>query len=490
MNERALPARRAGRGMASVTNSVPEPNMYDMVAFPSMATPASHPDHLAAIARLHGLSPPAVATARVLDIGGGDGINVLAMAEALPDARFLSIDLAERPVVRGRAIAAAAGITNVRIDVADILDAAQTLDEPFDYVIAHGVYAWTPRPVREALMALIGRVLTVDGVAYVSYNALPGSHYRRMVREMTLHELEGIADPAKRYAAAQQFLGEFAAARDDDPPPLAALRTIAAKTAASGIGSLLHDELGDVYEPQAFKDVVAAAAGHGLRFLNDADPARLADGFPGESVADDLLVHAVQSRDYAELRYFHKTALVREGHVPARSPSTEALRRLYVTAPCEQTGPNSFKSVDKIVTISDEALARAMATAVDAFPRRLPLGSLVEDDARVAAFVRLFGAGLVTLHTVRSAGAAAPGSHPRASGLARALVEAGETTLFALDHRTIIIDEPGPRALLLLLDGTRDHAALAAAWQATGHSGQMSLEQALAKFAALSLLAA
>lgn len=472
-----------------MTKSPAEPNTYDTVAFPSMAMPASHPDHLAVIARLHGLSPPPVETARVLDIGGGDGINVLAMAEALPDARFLSIDLAERPVARGRAIVEAAGITNVRVEVGDILDAARSLDEPFDYVIAHGVYAWVPAPVREALLALIGRVLAPNGVAYLSYNALPGSRLRQMVREMTLHEVDGIADLAERYALARQFLRAFSTPHDDDPLPLAALRTIAAKTAASGIGALLHDELGEVYAPQAFKVVAAAAAEQGLRFLNDADPASLMDGFSGEAEAEDLLIHAIQSRDYAEMRYFHKTAFVRDACVPARSPSIDALRGFHVAAPCERTGANSFKSVDKTVTISDDTLASAMTAAVEAFPRRLPVRSLVEDDARIAAFVRLFEAGLVTLHTLPSPAAAAPGSHQRASGLVRALIEAGETTLFALDHRTIVIDEPGPRALLRLLDGTRDRATLAAEWEATGAAGAMSLDQALAKLAALSLMA-
>ena len=416
-------------------------------------------------------------------------MNLLAMAEALPNARFLGLDLAERPVARGLAIAAAAEITNVRVEVGDILEAARSLDEPFDYVVAHGVYAWVPIPVRDALMALIGRVLSPDGVAYLSYNALPGGHLRQMVREMTLHEVEGIADPAERYAAATQFMMAFSTPHDDDPSALAALRTIAAKTAASGIGSLLHDELGEVYAPQAFKDVAADAAGHGLRFLNDADPASLMDGFSGEVGAEDLLIHAIQSRDYAEMRYFHKTAFVRDSCVPGRTPSTDALRRFYVAAPCERTGPNSFKSVDKTVTISDEALADAMAAAVEAFPRRIALATLVEDAARLDAFVRLFGAGLVTLHTLPSPAAAASDSHPRASGLARALVEAGETTLFALDHRTIVIEEPGPRALIRLLDGTRDRVALAGAWKATGHAGEMDLDQALAKLAALSLLA-
>ena len=34
-----------------MTESPAEPNSYDIVAFPSMAIPASHPDHLAVIAR-------------------------------------------------------------------------------------------------------------------------------------------------------------------------------------------------------------------------------------------------------------------------------------------------------------------------------------------------------------------------------------------------------------------------------------------------------
>src|SRR5262245_41296039 len=135
------------------------PTSYDLVAYPSDAFLATHPDRLATVARLHGLHSPAIETARVLEVGGGTGINVIAMAAAYPDAQFLSFDLAQEPVARGQAIVAAAGLTNVRVELADILVAAETLEGPFDYIIVHGVYSWVPEPVRAAIMRLIGRVL-------------------------------------------------------------------------------------------------------------------------------------------------------------------------------------------------------------------------------------------------------------------------------------------------------------------------------------------
>jgi SAM-dependent methyltransferase len=143
-------------------NSIPDcpsPTIYDAVAYPTAVFAQTHPSHLAALAQVHGLSPFDVETARVLEIGCGDGMNLLAMAAAYPRAQFHGFDLAPTVVARGRERAEAAGLTNVRLDVGDIVDAAGSLEGSFDYVIAHGVYAWVPAQVREALMVLIGRVL-------------------------------------------------------------------------------------------------------------------------------------------------------------------------------------------------------------------------------------------------------------------------------------------------------------------------------------------
>ena len=72
----------------------------------------------------------------------------------------------------------------MRLEQADLLDARDWGE--FDYVVAHGVYAWVQDPVRDALMALFARCLAPHGVAFVSYNALPGARLRTMLREMAL----------------------------------------------------------------------------------------------------------------------------------------------------------------------------------------------------------------------------------------------------------------------------------------------------------------
>ena len=56
-------------------------------------------------------------------------------------------------------MAAAAGLTNLELSTNDILNAPQSLGE-FDYVLAHGIYAWVPASIRDALMPLIGRSVT------------------------------------------------------------------------------------------------------------------------------------------------------------------------------------------------------------------------------------------------------------------------------------------------------------------------------------------
>lgn len=462
---------------------------YDQVPYPSSAISTSHPDHLAVVARLHGLTPPSPATARVLDIGGGDGMNLLSMAEGLPGAQFLNLDLAPTPVARGQAIAAAAGLANVRIEVGDILAAARDLDGPFDYIIAHGVYAWVPPVVREAVLALIGRLLAPDGVAFISYNALPGGHYRLMLRAMTLHAIEGVEGTDARGRAALAFLADFARPRQDDLPTLAPLRTFAAKLTGPDYRVLFHDELGEVYAPQSLTEMVTAAAGHGLRFLNDAAPSLLHTGLPAEPLNETRLLHAAQGHDFQTMCMFHKTLLVRAEATPARSLDPARIRDLYVSAAIERTGPSSFKSRWATVTLADPTLIEVLATAADRWPARLPVGEVIDDDDRLAGLFQLFRGEIVELHTMPYPGAAQAGDRPRATSLARALLGMGETQVFSLDQRRIELDRE-PRAFLALLDGTRDHAALARDLGLAIGESEVTIDDALARLARLSLLVA
>src|SRR5690349_5278176 len=146
---------------------------YDETPYVSIAFPETHPDKLCAMARLFGLEAPDPARARVLELGCGDGTNLLPMAQHAPDARFLGIDLSARHVASGQAAIIACGLSNAEIRQQDVLDFGAS-EGKFDYIIAHGIFSWVPDHVRSQLLAIFRDNLSENGVAFVSYNAFPG----------------------------------------------------------------------------------------------------------------------------------------------------------------------------------------------------------------------------------------------------------------------------------------------------------------------------
>src|SRR5918998_3235550 len=242
---------------------------YEQVPYPGLAFRQTHPDRLALLAILHGLDPAPPDSARMLEAGCADGLNLVAMAGHSPGLTAVGFDVVEPAL--GRAAAADLGLANVRLERADLLDARDWGE--FDYVVAHGVYAWVPDAAREALMALCGRSLAPHGVAFVSYNALPGARLRTMLREMALLHAGDDVGIALRLERARE-LYEFLAPWSQDRPDAygAVLASELGRLRRLPTAVLAHDDLGERYEPVWLRDVAAHAARHGLRHLGDAEP--------------------------------------------------------------------------------------------------------------------------------------------------------------------------------------------------------------------------
>ena len=151
---------------------------YDTVAYPSYPLRQAHPDLLATIATLHGLNPARPSRCRVLELGGGDGANLIPLAYAFPESAFLGIDLAPTPVQSGRNCIAELGLTNLELRCDDVMNLPADLGR-FDYIIAHGLYSWVPSTVRDHIMSIAHDHLAPHGVLYVSFNVYPGCHIRR-----------------------------------------------------------------------------------------------------------------------------------------------------------------------------------------------------------------------------------------------------------------------------------------------------------------------
>ncbi len=147
----------------------------------------THPGNLACHARLFGLQPADIETCRVLEIGCGNGINLLSLAQILPGAQFIGIDDVQRQIEHGIQIAQAIGCSNVELRAMSVADLHEQLGK-FDYILCHGVYSWVPPEIAAHVLRAIQTCLKPQGVAYISYNIYPGWHLRGIVREIMCRE--------------------------------------------------------------------------------------------------------------------------------------------------------------------------------------------------------------------------------------------------------------------------------------------------------------
>ena len=243
---------------------------YDEVPYTTLATPQTHPERIAAVARLFGVRPPAPRTCRVLELGCGDGSNLIPIALSLPESECVGIDLAGSALAKGRALSDEAGAGNVTLRQMNVTDVGEGPGR-FDYIVAHGFYSWVPSEVGEKLLEVIGTNLAANGVAFVSYNTLPGGHVRQMLREMLLYHVRGLEEPAERIERAIEFTRKLSATAEGGDEYRALLKKECERALDHTRGHIYHDDLAEVNEPVYFSQFMERAAKHGLQYVAEAD---------------------------------------------------------------------------------------------------------------------------------------------------------------------------------------------------------------------------
>ncbi|HEX3688287.1 MAG TPA: class I SAM-dependent methyltransferase [Solirubrobacteraceae bacterium] len=479
---------------------------YEEVAYPGYAYPQTHPARLEALARLFGLSPAPAAGCRVLELGCGDGANALAIAQTLPGATVVGVDASTSAIARGQALAAAAQLGNAELRTGDF-SGVESLARlgPFDYVIAHGVYSWIPPAVRGALLELTRRALAPQGIAFVSYNAYPGSYLRDMARDILAYHLQGVQAPPERLARAQHLMRTIVSV--DTPTPYARVLREQLQRMLDGSDALLyHDDLATVSTPFYFHEFVEHATAHGLQFLSEADLAdsqlRDVPEGVGELVASlppDVVVRE-QYLDFFSNRAFRQTLLVHAETSLGRRLDDAALEALVLSSPARPTEDGFVAPDGAIMRTADPLVAAAMHELCERWPEPVAFSALfaaavrqaraepVADEARGdlrRVLLDAHLAHLVLLGGHAPALTARPGERPLASALARAQSAAGARVLSTLIPGNLPLETEADRRLLTLLDGTRDRPALAA----QSDIAPDALEQALERFAAQGLIA-
>jgi SAM-dependent methyltransferase len=414
------------------------------------------------VATLFGLRSAPPDACRLLELGCGDGGNLVPMAYGLRGSAFCGVDLSARAIERAKATASALSLDNLELHHAD-LTALPPLGT-FDFVVAHGVYSWVAPAARDALLAASRAHLAPGGVAYVSYDVLPGGHLREITRQMLRWHLRDVEEPPERIAQARALLDAVRKAGEAGDDLRQRLAWQAEWALAQTDAALYHDELAEHHEAVLFTDFAAHAARHGLRFLAEADVFEMDAGVLPDGLRGAPVLEREQYLDFFKGRMFRQTLLCHAEAAP-REGGPEVVRGMLATTPAraagEKGGRVEFRGPHGAsLTTDHEAVKRALTRLGDAWPAALPVAEL-GDGPVVETLRRAYAANLVHLHVWTPELATTPSARPVASALAR-LQAAEGTRVTTLRHTSIDVPDELGRRLIGLLDGTRDRAALAA----------------------------
>ena len=481
------------------------PNPHDLVRYPDLCFPQTHPVALGAFAQLFGKPHAPFAASRVLEIGCGGGVNLISMALGAPASEFVGVDLAEQPIALARAAAEASGLRNVRFCAQDIRDMDASLGR-FDYIIAHGVYAWVPADVGRALMRIVGELLGADGLALISYAAHPGGRLHQAVRDVLLAAAGGADDPHEGLARARAALAEQIAMWSEADAFQRAMIAVARHIIEQPPEVLFHDEMTAFYAPRLLSDVVAAAGEVGLAYLCDAQPRFSAEAFfPSEKYAAARASAGAdwarfeQFVDFTEMRSFRSSIFCR-GDGADRRLEPLRLRGLWACGDLRAAEPDpaepgsfAFRANGARIATNNPTLAGFLADLAAAFPSSIALDAAAEEPGLAQYVLTLFVANVIRVTTAPPPFALAPGERPIASPLARFQAARGEATVATLLHYPHTLGDSTSRDFLALLDGTRtrDDLAreLAARTGATEEAARTKVTERLAELARLCLMA-
>jgi SAM-dependent methyltransferase len=461
---------------------------YDELPYEDIAFYHTHPSNLAVVATLCGLVPPAVESCRVLELGCGTGYNLLAMAQSLPGARFVGIDLSPRQIEYGRSLAAATGTDRVELHAQSISALDESLGQ-FDYIIAHGVFSWVPAEVRDAILAACRRHLAPNGIAYVSYNTYPGWHIRTIVRDALLFHAPADVPPLERSRRARAGLERMLTVLPGTESNYSRFLRHEMESLRKGSDTyLFHEHLETHNHPLRFEEFARMVSRHGLRFLAEArfgtnsfmqreDLQTLFREFSDDPIRREQYLDHLHNRSFRQSLLCH-TAIDSSG-----SPALPALGALHIRCRVESLGVRTdaegaeverFRVNEGSELTSADPMLRAILHALCG---AWPATAMVEALAAVAcseleippgvprtmligpSIIRGYADGIWLLFAYSPPFTAEPGERPVAPALARhTAATTGDVT--NLLHRPVALSDE-ERVILRRLDGTLARERLA-----------------------------
>jgi len=468
---------------------------YDETPYESYPFPQSHPDRLATMATLFGMTPQSIESCRVLELGCASGGNLIPMAFTLPGSTFVGIELSEKQVSEGKKNIEGIGLKNVEIKHESIMNVNKDSLGVFDYIIVHGVFSWVPDQVQDKIMEICQECLAPNGVAYISYNTYPGWHYRGMIRDMMLYHTEPLKEPAAKAQQARALLDFLSTSVPTENHAFGImLKNELDMLRQQKDYYLLHDYLEEANIPLYFHQFAERAGKADLQYLGEADFSTMLSSNFSKEVSETLkriandIVRTEQYMDFVRNRTFRQTLLCRKDVVLNRNLTPESVTKLYVSSSAKPENENfdanlnqheKFSMPDGKTFATGFPLVRAAFHHLyKIFPQCIPFEDLLqvarssvasekiqdanafhqEKQALAGDLLTCYTIGLASFRTRSLPFVSEISSHPKVSDQVRHQAEHQMVVTNQL-HELVPIDVFAGR-LLRLADGTRDRNAI------------------------------
>jgi SAM-dependent methyltransferase len=373
-------------------------NPYDDLAYKSCPVDWTAPERLALASLLHGGPRPSLVSYRVLELGCGNGANLLPLAYYRPHATFVGVDGARDPIDLALKRKSQLQLANIDFIHADIREASDRLSGQYDFIIAHGVFSWVPNFVRDALLKLVRERLRPGGQIYLNYNSRPGWDVRGLVREFLLAQTAGEPCLSRRAQLALDVAAKVVAALTGVEHPYSQLLANEFRFVQEGhISWIGHEFLAPDNHAYWRSEFLALARQYGLEYVADAD-FNYSTGRIPEDLVPRLDVQQITGRsieDTVDLlcyRQLHSPILTL-APLERRLPDIVEFGNLHV-ASCLEPVPPDKDSGDSLfrhpsgyeVEAKEDCIRTGLQQLSSIWPRGLPvkvafddLGSVIDD---------------------------------------------------------------------------------------------------------------
>ena len=453
--------------------------MKQVTSYISLPTPCRTPDRLATIALLHGLTPADIDKAKVLDIGCGQGWDIISLAYTYPNAQFIGIDFSIDAIEEGRKTIKELNLSNIKFECSDI--AHYSTEEKFDYIFCHGVYTWVSEELSHHILELCHNLLSEKGLAYISYNALPAWGTRSVLREALRHFTSSVKEEEK-VEKARETISFMLSALQNYPTPYSMSLQLELKNALkSSDGFIAQELLADEAHAEYLHTFISKAKQHHLIYIGEAKFERMVSNRLDEiSDAQELssAINAMSSfEDQEQALDFLFPTWLRQGVLHKENASKKELteleknnllKNLYISSPLVPSDPRDSEGGEDVfmsptgshVQITSRYIRHALRTLNMTWPAYTKITDLYDTLTNRPCYafsdfakelLILFQKGQIELHIAPEKFSSILGEKPKVSQLAVLQAKTQDWVTSLKQEYTLLTDFE--KSLLPFLDG-------------------------------------